>query len=361
MSTPFIDIDGYIGPGAYSKTYVKNFLADYKGKNVIANISSLGGDFNHGLSIHDQFAAHKNTTADLTGFIASSATVAAMGCKHVKASINSFFLIHQVMSWVDAWGYMNEDELKDVITELEKEKKDNEKMTLCAARIYANKTGKPLADIHDLMKQEIWLTAEEAKEWGFIDEVYEPAEKVDLFKDSKAMSMMKANGFPTPIQKNKGGSTEETPTADQIAETVLDKIKNLFPTKTNSKNKTEMKKYDFINTLLKVDSLESSDEKGVYLNAAQLASINDKLKEDKEAVTNLATANTELDSLHPDVKKAADVKAKMAVVREKLAAKPGAKPTGSAAKGGDEGNEGDGVDHETLNALPHMQQLDDIL
>lgn len=358
MSKPFIDIDGYIGAGGYSKTYVKNFLAENKGKDVTANISSLGGDYNHGLNIHDQFATHKNVTADLTGFVASSATVAAMGCKHVKASINSFFLIHQVMSWVDKWGYMNEDDLDAVIADLEKEKKDNEKMTLTAARIYAKRTGKPLNEIHDLMKEETWLTAEESKEWGFIDEVYEPAEKVDLFADSKTMSMMKANGFPIPERTNtSGSSTTEQPSADSIADKVFDKIKNIIPGKSNSnKNKIQMNKYDFINTVLNVDGLESSDEKGVYLNAAQLAAINDKLKENDEAADNLNTANTELDALHPDVKKAEGIKDKVNVISEKLAKVPGAKPTNTSSDGGTEGNQDDGVDWETLNSLPHMQE-----
>ncbi len=46
------------------------------------------------------------------------------------------------MSWVDAWGGMNEDQISDLITHLEKVKDENEKMTLVAAKAYADQIRK---------------------------------------------------------------------------------------------------------------------------------------------------------------------------------------------------------------------------
>ena len=62
---------------------------------------------------------------------------------------------------------MNEDQISDLITHLEKVKDENEKMTLVAAKAYADRSGKPVLEILNLMKEEKWLTADEAKEWVF--------------------------------------------------------------------------------------------------------------------------------------------------------------------------------------------------
>ena len=45
------DIDGYIGAGAYSKQMVRTLMRDAAEKEVVVNLSSLGGDIDHGLNI----------------------------------------------------------------------------------------------------------------------------------------------------------------------------------------------------------------------------------------------------------------------------------------------------------------------
>ncbi|NQU55206.1 MAG: Clp protease ClpP, partial [Bacteroidetes bacterium] len=174
MAKKVIVIDGYIGSYAFSKQFIRNELEGNSKNPVEVKISSLGGSVDHALNIYDQFVEHGNVTAELSAFVASSATIISLGAKTVRMNENSFYLIHKAMNWVDEWGTMNEDEIESLIAKLEKQKQELAKVTLQLAKMYVAKSGKALDKVIDLMKQETWLTAEEALEWGFVDEVFIP-------------------------------------------------------------------------------------------------------------------------------------------------------------------------------------------
>lgn len=211
MAKKIIVIDGYIGPYQFSQQYIRNELSGHAKDAITVKISSLGGSVAHALNIFDQFVEHGNITAELSSFVASSATLIAMGAKTVKMNENSFYLIHKPMNWVDEWGSMNEDDIEAMIAKLEKEKQQLAKITLQLAKMYTVKTGKSLKEITDLMKEETWLTAEEAKEWGFVDEIYAPAEPVN-FLDTRMVAMITASGYPIP------GRTEKTLNTNKMAD-----------------------------------------------------------------------------------------------------------------------------------------------
>lgn len=81
-----IIIDYSIGLCGYTKQYVRNALSEFKDKHVDVKITSLGGDLDHALDIRQQFVDHGDITAYLSGFVASSATVIAMGAKRIVMS-----------------------------------------------------------------------------------------------------------------------------------------------------------------------------------------------------------------------------------------------------------------------------------
>jgi len=231
-----IIIQGYIGNYGYSKQYIRAMLKGESEVNVI--LDSLGGAFDHALSIHDQFAEHGNVNVEMVGFNASSSTIIALGAKYTKISENGFYLIHKVASWVNEWGHMNEDELKDLIKKLETEKDENVKMTLRLANMYSEKTGKDVKDILNLMKKATWLTAEEANQWGFVDEVFKPSEKTNLFTTSK-VAMLEAAGFPVPEHRNNFKTNKEMEKEFINDEkSFVAKMKELFGI-TPKENKTE--------------------------------------------------------------------------------------------------------------------------
>jgi len=244
MSTPNynIDIDGYIGDGSYSKEYVKSVLDQNKGKAVTMRMSSEGGSLKHGLGIADRTGEHGNVSAYLYGFNASSGTVATLKCKIVKAASNSFYLIHKVSNPVMVFSMMNADEMRALITELETNIEENDKVDRVIAQMYCDKTGKSETEILDLMKKGGWLTAQEAKDWGFVDEVFQSVDKVNM---KNMESKLLAFGLPV------NGIDKE----------------NLF---TNQINNQMKKQFEKVNTAIGVDKLESSND-GVYLNETQIA------------------------------------------------------------------------------------------
>ncbi|HZK96907.1 MAG TPA: Clp protease ClpP [Prolixibacteraceae bacterium] len=189
-------IDGPIGPYGYSKQLIRNELAGHSKDAVIVKISSLGGSVDDALSGYDQFVEHGNVTAELSAFVASAATILSLGAKTVRMNENSFYLIHKPMNSVDEWAFMNEDEIETLIKNLEAKKQDLAKITLQMALMYVKKTGKTIDEIINLMKKNCWLNAVEAKNWGFVDEVFTAAVAVNYFENHQMVAMINSNGFP---------------------------------------------------------------------------------------------------------------------------------------------------------------------
>jgi len=358
-----IVIDGYIGPYGYSKQFVKSMLEGSKDE-VTVKVSSLGGDVDHALAIHDMFAQQGNVIIVYTGFNASSATILSLGASTIKMSENSFYLIHKVMSWVDAWGYMNEDQIEEAIQQLEKDKNNNAKITLQLAKMYSKKSGKPISDILDLMKEETWLSAEEAKSWGFVDEIFSPGNKVNYLDDYKMVAMIAASGLPTPKRQPGTGKSAGkfwTKMSDTIS-----KALNKNAISNSSQNMS--KQFSNVNKVLAVDKLDSTDA-GIMLTADQAEKIDqslsklDKAESDRDAaITARQTAETgynnavsSIDDLDPSVKEAKTFEEKVNAIRALLTKKPGVNAIG-AQTNKDNNPTGDGVDWDTLNSLPHMQQ-----
>lgn len=263
-----IDIDGYIGEWYYSKRFIKNELSKYPDQLVKVRMNSLGGNLDHGLDIADRFQEHGNVEVDMFGFNASAATLSALKAKKVRISSSGFYLIHKVMNWVDIWGQMNADQIATTIAELEKNKEENQKMDLVIAQMYSDKTGKAISEILNLMKVGGWLTAQEAKEWGLVDEIIKDKEKLNL----KVMGD-KLNSFGLPT--------------NFISKT------NFF---TNIKTCEPMKKQPLkINAILKVEQLESTETDGVFLNETQIESLDSEIETLEGKVNALTTekANAE--------------------------------------------------------------------
>jgi ATP-dependent protease ClpP protease subunit len=141
MATKTIVIDGPIGQYSFSKQFMRNELAGQSKNPVLIKITSLGGSVDDALNIYDQFIEHGNVTAELSAFVASSATLISLGAKTVRMNENSFYLIHKAMNWVDEWGSMNEDEIDALIAKLETQKQQLAKVTLQLAKMYVQKTG----------------------------------------------------------------------------------------------------------------------------------------------------------------------------------------------------------------------------
>ena len=292
-----INIDDYIGRWGYSKQYIRNQLAGLKGKPVNVRISSLGGSVEHGLDIRQQFLDHGDVTAYLYGLVASSATIAALGAKKVCISKYCMFLVHKVSNWVDAWGQMNADQIQELIDDLKENKLQNDKFDLVLAQMYANKCNKQIDEILDTLKTGRWLTAQEALEYGFVDEIIEDAkeDKVNLASFTDKLNVL---GFPAlPQMDNK--EDKESGWFQRIMEK-LDAFSPLL----KSENSTHLinlimkKDYQKVNAILNVEGLEFDKDGKVTLTEAQVKALNEKVDAlEKEA----SDKQTEVDNLTKQV------------------------------------------------------------
>lgn len=271
-----INIDDYIGRWGYSKQYIRNQLAGLKGKPVNVRISSLGGSVEHGLDIRQQFLDHGDVTAYLYGLVASSATIAALGAKKVCISKYCMFLVHKVSNWVDAWGQMNADQIQELIDDLKENKLQNDKFDLVLAQMYANKCNKQIDEILDTLKAGRWLTAQEALEYGFVDEIIEDAkeDKVNLASFTDKLNVL---GFPAlPQMDNK---EDKEPGWFQRIMEKLDAFSPLL----KSENSTHLinlimkKDYQKVNAILNVEGLEFDKDGKVTLTEAQVKALNEKV------------------------------------------------------------------------------------
>ncbi len=132
-----------------------------KGQDVTVLVNSPGGDVVAASVIRTYLQEYAGKiTADIVGLAASAATVMVTGADHVRMRESALFMVHD--PWCIAMG--NVEELKTVIDML-KTVKDS------IVDTYETKTGLERDKLAKLMSDETWMTAREAENLGFIDEV----------------------------------------------------------------------------------------------------------------------------------------------------------------------------------------------
>jgi ATP-dependent Clp protease protease subunit len=113
------------------------------------------------MAIYNILKRHKAyKTVYVDGLAASIASVIALAGDKVIIPSNAFFMIHRC--WAITWG--NKNDMFKMAEELEK-------IDEGIINVYQAKTGLTRPEIEQLMDEETWMTGEEAKEYGFADEV----------------------------------------------------------------------------------------------------------------------------------------------------------------------------------------------
>lgn len=290
-----IDIDSYIGDWYSSKRAIKNQISSLGDKEITVRVNSLGGDVNTAIDVSAQFESHGNIICDLFSFNASAATVLTMGAKKVRMHENGMYLIHKALVWIDEWGYMNEDDIEAVIAKLKAAQESSAVVTLNIATMYAKKTGKGIKEILSLMKEEKWLNAQTALEWGFVDELFSGS--VQAKKQPDIVEMLNCADLPIPenFSSKEGNENNDELTIsrkDFISE-VVSGIKNIFH---NNKTEPEMEK-----TILQAALIAA------ILNVNELNAVGGKVEFTAEEITNIENAisklNEEKTALKNDISK----------------------------------------------------------
>lgn len=296
-----ISIDSHIGPWGYSKNYIRSQMSGFKNKPVSVRISSLGGSVDDALDIRQQFLDHGDVTCYLFGYVASAATILATGAKKTCMSKYAFYLIHKVSNWIDAWGSYNADQIQRLIDDLKANKLENDKMDLVLANLYANKCKKKVDDILPILKEGRWLTAQEALEYGFIDEIVEDGAKLN-FDDAMKTRFNMFHLPALPAMEDKTESPEAETAPSWFNNFVNKFFKGHQPDTPQAQNKPlnlsiQMKKdYQKVNSILKIEGVEVDKDGKVTLTEEQVKALNDR-------ITNLELESSDKDNQISELKK----------------------------------------------------------
>jgi len=147
---PFISADDFV-----------RALAGITAKTVTVRINSPGGDVFDGMAIFNALKTYNGKVVTrIEGIAASMASVIALAGKEVQAYANTMYMIHEPYAFT-AGNQYSLRELADIL----------EKMSGQMIDIYSSNASPGKREIAQMMKDEAWLTAKEAKEKGFIDTV----------------------------------------------------------------------------------------------------------------------------------------------------------------------------------------------
>lgn len=139
-------------------------LGDVSTINVYIN--SPGGSVFEGVAIHNMLKRHKaKINVYIDALAASIASVIAMAGDTIFMPKNAMMMIHN--PWTVAIG--NAKELRKVADDLDR-------ISVSAIESYLQKAGDKLDEktLKQLLDEETWLTADEAKNYGLCDVVQEP-------------------------------------------------------------------------------------------------------------------------------------------------------------------------------------------
>lgn len=295
-----------------SANYIRSLMSKLQGQPVGVFVNSYGGSVCDALDIRQQFIDHGDVTVYIEGMTASAATILAMGAKKIVMGKYALMLIHKCSSWIDTWGSLNADELEKEIAKLRQSKEDLDTIDEVIANLYAARCGKKPQDIAEIMKKGAWLTADECKEIGLIDEIRNEDKPTIITDEEK--HRITACGYPIPQERNFAENSEPN---EKLLVSLLKKIfgkseqpkgENVDqPLETNNNNTNTMKK-NFLNVcaFLAMEALTFSEDGKTFLTEEQVSTVEDKIKalaeEKKTAEDKISSMQAQIDALNEQVK-----------------------------------------------------------
>lgn len=279
MAKVSIDILGEISESVNSYNSVRAKISQADGQPINLTISSGGGSVTEGMGIADLVANYpEETTATGIGLVASIATVVLLAADNVKMTENAFMMIHR------PWSYTmgNADELEATAELLDK--MEAKLLDIYTASVLKRKGDqKNLKEIiTNMMAAETWLTAQEALEFGFIDEIVKVGEKnIDMLPLQNSLN--KFLNVPAALLTN-------TKKEDEMGSSILEKIKSLL----NSIDETPtvenvIEEEEKVIEEPEMDEVEKAismlKEKGyIVMSPDEMDAINSKQKEEMESM-----------------------------------------------------------------------------
>lgn len=172
-----VSLAGEIGRWGFSPeswAAVETWCQDNAATRITLRINSPGGSLPDAMAIVDLMRASKiELEAEIFGLCASAATLVALACKRVRMSPHSQFMVHQPYG-VIAGSLADMEAGLDIFKQLRQQAFD----------MYAAKTGKPADAIMADHEHDVWYTAQQAVDYGFVDEIIGAADDADQPEDN---------------------------------------------------------------------------------------------------------------------------------------------------------------------------------
>lgn len=156
-----LNIYGYIGYWDTSAERILRQIEDSKAEKIHVHINSGGGSAFDGIAISNILKNHKaEVIVHVDGWAASAASIICMGADKVIMPSNTMMMVHQASTY----GYGNADDFEKVA-------KDLRKIDKAVTASYKHRFVGEEDELTKLLKDETWLTADEAVSLGFADEI----------------------------------------------------------------------------------------------------------------------------------------------------------------------------------------------
>ena len=266
---------------------------------VNLRINSAGGDVFEGIAMYNSLKKHEgNISVEIEGLAASMASIIMLAGDSITASENSLIMIHNPSIGIQG-------ESKD----LSKKAELLDKIKTQMVDIYTSKTGLDEKEVIKMMDNETWLTAQEAKDYGFIDnvggaisvaantklEVFATAPKwvLDTINNPKKSVMDSIVETLTNLTKKITGFKEATPEGVRILDE--DSIKNELVNLSQEISNFASVNDELIDTLSLVATQEEEIKSMAKMLSEKEAEINKmnatptKVVSDKDPVISLRT------------------------------------------------------------------------
>ena len=199
-------------------------------ENITLHINSPGGSVFSAVAIANTLKNHKaKITANIDGLAASAATIITSACDTVKMPKNALFMIHNPITF----AYGNNQDMQKTLEMLNKVKNS-------IIETYLNKAKTDKETLSELMDNETWMSAEEAKEYGFIDEILDENVEKEVIENKLIINNM---AFDISRFKNFKEKKIQEPRVINISvnstgspEEIADKFRDILNLTENQKN-----------------------------------------------------------------------------------------------------------------------------
>ena len=199
-------------------------------ENITLHINSPGGSVFSAVAIANTLKNHKaKITANIDGLAASAATIITSACDTVRMPKNALFMVHNPITF----AYGNNQDMQKTLEMLNKVKNS-------IIETYLNKAKTDKETLSELMDNETWMSAEEAKEYGFVDEILDESVEKEVIENKLIINNM---AFDISRFKNFKEKKNQDPRIINISvnstgspEEIADKFRDILNSTENQKN-----------------------------------------------------------------------------------------------------------------------------